>query len=209
MAGLRISHDAVVSVLSTQQSYNTIVAYVQGIDGYKYSNYTDVMDIVAEATRTMTELDNTAFTDQATLVSQYTTLITNIANALLELQTAFTGTEDGSVVNSTTGTTEAQGADDIYSYLYNQITNITYLKTQPGTTSYVTEYDITFNNHWNSWFSNREAQLHSLGFGAYGQDSISDSNGTMSVRWKEGSAAWVSPASASYHDALMKQPSSV
>ena len=50
MAGLRISHDAVVSVLSTQQSYNTIVAYVQGIDGYKYSNYTDVMDIVAEAT---------------------------------------------------------------------------------------------------------------------------------------------------------------
>ena len=132
MAGLRISHDAVVSVLSTQQSYNTIVAYVQGIDGYKYSNYTDVMDIVAEATRTMTELDNTAFTDQATLVSQYTTLITNIANALLELQTAFTGTEDGSVVNSTTGTTEAQGADDIYSYLYNQITNITYLKHSPA-----------------------------------------------------------------------------
>lgn len=208
MAGLRISHDAVVSIAGTQQSYNTAVAYTQSIDGYLYSNYTDVMDRVAEATHTMTELDNTDFTDQATLVATYTELITNIVNAIADLQPAFTGTADGTVVNQTVGTTEAQGADDIYSYLYNQITNITYLKTQPGTASYVTEYDVTFNNHWYSWASNRGGQLHSLGFGGYGQDTMSTTDGTMSVRWKEGAAAWNNPRSSSYHAALMKQPGS-
>lgn len=206
IAGLRISHDAVVAILGTQLSYNSAVAYAQGIDGYRYSNYTDVMDRVAEATHAMTALDNTEFTDQATLVSQYTTLITNIANALLDLQTAFTGLADGTVVNQTTGSTSGFSQDNLQSYLYNQITNITYLKTVSGTSSYTTEYDLTFNNHW-EYAGNRGVQYHTLGFGGYGQDTVSYDNGTMSVHWREGGAALngATGTYSSYHDVLMKQ----
>lgn len=211
MAGLRLSHDAVVPVLGTQLSYNSAMAYAQGIDGYKFSNYTDVMDKVAEATRTMTSLDKTDFTDQVTVISKYTELITNIANALLELKTAFTGLADGTVVSQTTGTTNGYTADDIKTYLSGQITNITYFKTVSGNSSYVTEYDISVNNHWYSWFSNRGAQFHSLGFGAFGQDTVDYGNGKMSVRWKEGGAAIEGNTGAysSYHALLMKPTSSV
>lgn len=211
MAGLRLSHDAVVPVLGTQLSYNSAMAYAQGIDGYKFSNYTDVMDKVAEATRTMTSLDKTDFTDQATVISKYTELITNIANALLELKTAFTGLTDGTVVSQTTGTTNGYTADNIKTYLSGQITNITYFKTVSGSSSYVTEYDISVNNHWYSWTQNRGAQLHSLGFGAFSQDTVDYGNGKMSVRWKEGGASIEgnSGAYSSYHALLMKPTSSV
>lgn len=206
MAGLRLSHDAVVPVLGTQQSYNTAMAYAQGIDGYKYSNYTDVMDKVAEATHAMTNLDKTDFTNQETVISEYTELITNIANALLELKTAFTGLADGTVVNQTTGTTNGFTSDNIKTYLNSQITNITYFKTVAGNASYVTEYDLSFNNHYSEWGGDRGAQLHSLGFGAYTQSSYSDNNGTMSVRWKEGAAVigGSTGAYSSYHALLMK-----
>lgn len=211
MAGLRLSHDAVVPVLGTQLSYNSAMAYAQGIDGYKFSNYTDVMDKVAEATRTMTSLDKTDFTDQATVISKYTELITNIANALLELKTAFTGLADGTVVSQTTGTTNGYTADNVKTYLSGQITNITYLKTVSGNSSYVTEYDISVNNHWYSWASNRGVQFHSLGFGAFSQDTVDYGNGKMSVRWKEGGASIEgnSGAYSSYHALLMKPTSSV
>ncbi len=211
MAGLRLSHDAVVPVLGTQLSYNSAMAYAQGIDGYKFSNYTDVMDKVAEATRTMTSLDKTNFTDQATVISKYTELITNIANALLELKTAFTGLTDGTVVSQTTGTTNGYTADDVKTYLSGQITNITYLKTVSGNSSYVTEYDISVNNHWSSWLSSRGVQFHSLGFGAFSQDTVDYGNGKMSVRWKEGGASIEgnSGAYSSYHALLMKPTSSV
>lgn len=206
IAGLRLSHDAVVPVLGTQLSYNSAMAYAQGIDGYKFSNYTDVMDKVAEATRTMTSLDKTDFTDQATVISKYTELITNISNALLELKTAFTGLADGTVVNQTTGSTNGFTSDNIKTYLNSQITNITYFKTVAGNASYVTEYDLSFNNHYSEWGGDRGAQLHSLGFGAYTQSSYSDSNGTMSVRWKEGAAVigGSTGAYSSYHALLMK-----
>lgn len=211
MAGLRLSHDAVVPVLGTQLSYNSAMAYAQGIDGYKFSNYTDVMDKVAEATRTMTSLDKTNFTDQATVISKYTELITNIANALLELKTAFTGLTDGTVVSQTTGTTNGYTADDVKTYLSGQITNITYFKTVSGNSSYVTEYDISVNNHWSSWFSDRGVQFHSIGFGAFSQDTVDYGNGKMSVRWKEGGASIEgnSGAYSSYHALLMKPTSSV
>lgn len=209
IAGLRISHDAVVPVLATQLSYNSAVAYSQGIDGYKYSNYTDVMDSVAEATHTMTTLDNTDFTDQASLIAQYTEIITSIATALTQLKTAFTGLENGTIVNQTVGSTGGFSQDNLVSYLYNQITNITYLKTVPGTASFTTEYDLTFNNHW-EYAGNRGVQYHALGFGGYGQDSVSYDYGTMSVRWKEGGAALTGATGAysSYHDVLMKQTGS-
>lgn len=211
MAGLRLSHDAVVPVLGTQLSYDSAMAYAQGIDGYKFSNYTDVMDKVAEATRTMTSLDKTDFTDQATVISKYTELITNIANALLELKTAFTGLADGTVVNQTTGTTNGYTADNVKTYLSGQITNITYFKTVSGNSSYVTEYDISVNNHWSSWFSDRGVQFHSIGFGAFSQDTVDYGNGKMSVRWKEGGASIEgnSGAYSSYHALLMKPTSSV
>lgn len=211
MAGLRLSHDAVVPVLGTQFSYNSAMAYAQGIDGYKFSNYTDVMDKVAEATRTMTSLDKTDFTDQATVISKYTELITNIANALLELKTAFTGLTDGTVVSQTTGTTNGYTADNVKTYLSGQITNITYFKTVSGNSSYVTEYDISVNNHWSSWASSRGVQFHSLGFGAFSQDTVDYGNGKMSVRWKEGGASIEgnSGAYSSYHALLMKPTSSV
>lgn len=211
MAGLRLSHDAVVPVLGTQLSYNSAMAYAQGIDGYKFSNYTDVMDKVAEATRTMTSLDKTDFTDQATVISKYTELITNIANALLELKTAFTGLTDGTVVSQTTGTTNGYTADNVKTYLSGQITNITYFKTVSGNSSYVTEYDISVNNHWSSWASSRGVQFHSLGFGAFSQDTVDYGNGKMSVRWKEGGASIEgnSGAYSSYHALLMKPTSSV
>lgn len=211
MAGLRLSHDAVVPVLGTQLSYNSAMAYAQGIDGYKFSNYTDVMDKVAEATRTMTSLDKTNFTDQATVISKYTELITNIANALLELKTAFTGLTDGTVVSQTTGTTNGYTADNVKTYLSGQITNITYFKTVSGNSSYVTEYDISVNNHWSSWASSRGVQFHSLGFGAFSQDTVDYGNGKMSVRWKEGGASIEgnSGAYSSYHALLMKPTSSV
>lgn len=211
MAGLRLSHDAVVPVLGTQLSYNSAMAYAQGIDGYKFSNYTDVMDKVAEATRTMTSLDKTDFTDQATVISKYTELITNIANALLELKTAFTGLTDGTVVSQTTGTTNGYTADNVKTYLSGQITNITYFKTVSGNSSYVTEYDISVNNHWSSWASSRGVQFHSLGFGAFSQDTVDYGNGKMSVRWKEGGASieGSSGAYSSYHALLMKPTSSV
>lgn len=211
IAGLRLSHDAVVPVLGTQLSYNSAMAYAQGIDGYKFSNYTDVMDKVAEATRTMTSLDKTDFTDQATVISKYTELITNIANALLELKTAFTGLTDGTVVSQTTGTTNGYTADNVKTYLSGQITNITYFKTVSGNSSYVTEYDISVNNHWSSWASSRGVQFHSLGFGAFSQDTVDYGNGKMSVRWKEGGASigGNSGAYSSYHALLMKPTSSV
>lgn len=211
MTGLRLSHDAVVPVLGTQLSYNSAMAYAQGIDGYKFSNYTDVMDKVAEATRTMTSLDKTDFTDQATVISKYTELITNIANALLELKTAFTGLTDGTVVSQTTGTTNGYTADNVKTYLSGQITNITYFKTVSGNSSYVTEYDISVNNHWSSWASSRGVQFHSLGFGAFSQDTVDYGNGKMSVRWKEGGASIEgnSGAYSSYHALLMKPTSSV
>lgn len=211
MAGLRLSHDVVVPVLGTQLSYNSAMAYAQGIDGYKFSNYTDVMDKVAEATRTMTSLDKTDFTDQATVISKYTELITNIANALLELKTAFTGLTDGTVVSQTTGTTNGYTADNVKTYLSGQITNITYFKTVSGNSSYVTEYDISVNNHWSSWASSRGVQFHSLGFGAFSQDTVDYGNGKMSVRWKEGGASIEgnSGAYSSYHALLMKPTSSV
>lgn len=211
MAGLRLSHDAVVPVLGTQLSYNSAMAYAQGIDGYKFSNYTDVMDKVAEATRTMTSLDKTDFTDQATVISKYTELITNISNAILELKTAFTGLADGTVVSQTTGTTNGYTADNVKTYLSGQITNITYFKTVSGNSSYVTEYDISVNNHWSSWASSRGVQFHSLGFGAFSQDTVDYGNGKMSVRWKEGGASIEgnSGAYSSYHALLMKPTSSV
>lgn len=208
MAGLRLSHDAVVPVLGTQQSYNTAMAYAQGIDGYKYSNYTDVMDKVAEATHAMTNLDKTDFTNQETVLAEYTELITNIANALLELKTAFTGLADGTVVNQTTGTTNGITADNVKTYLNSQITNITYFKTVAGNAKYTTEYDLSVNNHWNSWFSDRGVQFHSIGFGAFSQDTVNYTNGTMSLRWKEGGAAIQGSTGAysSYHNLLMKNP---
>lgn len=212
MDGLRISHDAVVPVLATQLSYNQAVNYAATLNNaYKYTTYASAMETVAEATRGMNELDDTAFTDQNTLLQRYTEIVTSIATALRDLQgnIAFTGIEDGTVIRETVGSTDGYTANDIKSYLYNQKTSVTYFKTVSGTSSYVTEYDITFNNHWYEWSGDRGAQLHALGFGAYGQDTVSTANGTMSVQWLPGGAAWSSPVSSSYHAALMKQPGSV
>lgn len=208
MAGLRISHDATLAIGGVPMSYNMAVEYSQSLDSGRYANYSEVMDSVAAATALMTALDQHQFTTQDEIIAEYREVLTNIAVAFGSLELAFTAIEDGTVVSQTIGSTNGYSADNVRSYLSDAITNITYFKTTSGTSSYTTEYDLTFDNQWYEWTAYRGAQYHALGFGAYGQDTISNSNGTMSVRWKEGGAPLENAdgGAYNYHTALMKTP---
>lgn len=208
MAGLRISHDAQVAISGVMFSYNMAIEYANSLDGGQYSNYTEVMDAIAAATALMTALDAAAFTDQTAMIAEYTEVLSDIAVALGSLEYSFTVIPDGTIISQTIGSTSGCSADNVTSYLSDAITNITYFKTVPGTSSYTTEYDLTFNNYWAEPLgAYRGALYHSLGFGAYGQDTVTYDNGTMSVLWKEGGCSlYQSDGSYSYHEALMKVP---
>lgn len=208
MAGLRISHDAQVAISGYNFSYNMAIEYANSLDGGQYSNYNEVMNAIAAATALMTALDTTAFTDQTSMIAEYTEVLSDIAVALGSLEYSFTVIPDGTIVSQTVGSTSGYSADNVRSYLSNAITNITYFKTVSGTSSYTTEYDLTFDNSWYEWGAYRGALYHGLGFGALGQDTVTYDNGTMSVLWKEGGAALEgSDGSYTYHSALMKTSS--
>lgn len=208
MAGLRISHDAQVAISGVMFSYNLAIEYANSLDGGQYSNFTEVMDAIAAATALMTALDSTAFTDQTSMIAEYTEVLSDIVVALGSLEHSFTAIPDGTIVSQTVGSTSGYSADNVRSYLSDAITNITYFKTVSGTSSYTTEYDLTFDNSWYEWGAYRGALYHGLGFGALGQDTVTYDNGTMSVLWKEGGAALEkSDGSYTYHSALMKTSS--
>lgn len=207
LKGLRVSHDASIYIGGTSFSYNIIVNYVNAMDSGKYVNFTELMDAVAQATVLVTELDKTDFTTEEEIISDYKAVLNTIATAFVNLQMAFTAIEDGTIISTQTGSTGGYSADNVATYLSNAIVHRTYFKTVSGQSSYTTEYDLSFNNTYYNWGANRPVHYHSLGFGAYGQDTVSYDNGTMSVRWKEGGAALNNAdGSYTYHQALMKTP---
>ena len=207
MEGLRINHDATAQIFGKVRSYNSILADAASTDGSKYSNYNTVMDKINECKARMTALDNKAFTTDSEIYSEYVDILTDMANALIELQLAFSALSDGTVVEQTVGTTGGYSSDNVHLYLNNGITNVVYFKTTPGTTTYTTEYDLTISNHWSSWTQYRGVQIHGLGLGAYGQDTVPMANGSMKLTWKEGGAAAENfSGSYNYHTALMKAP---
>lgn len=207
MEGLRISHEATAQIYGKVRSYNTMLEDVASTDGSQYSNYNTVMDKINECKARMTELDNKAFTTDDEIYSEYVSILTDIANALLELQLAFSAISDGTIVDQIADTTGGYDSDNVHLYLNNAITKVVYFKTTPGTTTYTTEYDLTISNHWQSWSQYRGVQMHGLGLGAYGQDTVSMANGSMKLTWKEGGAAAENMSgSYNYHTALMKAP---
>lgn len=208
MAALRISHDASLVFSGISVSYTIAIEYVNGLDSKLYSNYDEVINAVNNAKTVMDALDQTDFTTQSEIIAQYNEVLSQLVTAIGSLQYAFTAIEDGTVVSQSIGATPGENADDVRSYLDNQIVDITYFKTEPGSQTYTTEYDLRFNNHW-EYTGMRDVQLHSLGFGGYGQDTVNYDYGSMSVYWKEGGAeiAGSTGAYSSYHDLLMKTPS--
>lgn len=207
MEGLRISHEATAQIYGKVRSYNTMLEDVASTDGSKYSNYNTVMDKINECKARMTELDNKAFTTDDEIYNEYVSILTDIANALLDLQLAFSALSDGTIVDQVAGTTGGYSSDNVSLFLNNAITKVVYFKTTPGTTTYTTEYDLTISNHWQSWTQYRGVQMHGLGLGAYGQDTVSMANGSMKLTWKEGGAAAENMSgSYNYHTALMKAP---
>lgn len=208
MAALRISHDASLVFSGISVSYTIAIEYVNGLDSKLYSNYDEVINAVNNAKTVMDALDQTDFTTQSEIIAQYNEVLSQLVTAIGSLQYAFTAIEDGTVVSQSIGATPGENADDVRSYLDNQIVDITYFKTEPGSQIYTTEYDLRFNNHW-EYTGMRDVQLHSLGFGGYGQDTVNYDYGSMSVYWKEGGAeiAGSTGAYSSYHDLLMKTPS--
>lgn len=210
IAAIEVSHDATVGVGGVQVSYNTAMAYISGLDGSLYSNYNEVLDKAAAAEDLMEALDAHDFTNETAIIGEYTNVISALVTAIGSLELAFTNIENGTVVSQSVMSTNGYNSDNLRSFLNNQIVNITYFKTTAGTQSFATDYNITFNNHW-EFAGNRGVQLHSLGFGAIGANSITSDNDSMSVRWNEGGAAIQNPsdAYASYHDLLMKPISAV
>lgn len=208
MAALRISHDASLVFSGISVSYTIAIEYVNGLDSKLYSNYDEVINAVNNAKTVMDALDQTDFTTQSEIIAQYNEVLSQLVTAIGSLQYAFTAIEDGTVVSQSIGATPGENADDVRSYLDNQIVDITYFKTEPGSQIYTTEYDLRFNNHW-EYMGMKGVQLHSLGFGGYGQDTVNYDYGSMSVYWKEGGAeiAGSTGAYSSYHDLLMKTPS--
>lgn len=210
IAAIEVSHDATVGVGGVQVSYNSAMAYIEGLDSSLYSNYNEVLDKAAAAEDLMEALDAHDFTNEAAIIGEYTNVISALVTAIGSLELAFTNIENGTVVSQSVMSTNGYNSDNLRSFLNNQIVNITYFKTTAGTQSFATDYNITFNNHW-EFAGNRGVQLHCLGFGAIGANSITSGNDSMSVRWNEGGAAIPNPsgAYASYHDLLMKSTSAV
>lgn len=207
MEGLRISHEATAQIYGKVRSYNSILENVASTDGSQYSNYNTVMDKINECKARMTALDNKAFTTDDEIYNEYVSILTDMANALLELQLAFSALSDGTIVDQIAGKTGGYSSDNVSLFLNNAITKVVYFKTTPGTTTYTTEYDLTISNHWQSWSQYRGVQMHGLGLGAYGQDTVSMANGSMKLTWKEGGAAAENMSgSYNYHTALMKAP---
>lgn len=210
-AALDINRDAVVAVDGELTSYNALINKANALDGSKYSNYTEVMEKVGEASVAIVNLENTDFTSESEMITTYTSVLKIANDALESLTLAFTALEDGTIVSTDYGTTGGFTQDDVKVYLNNAITQRTYFKTTTGTSSYVTEYDITVDNNWKSWGSGKGAQFHGLAFTQAGNDLYKTNDGKMTLLWKEGGAAksdTFNTATYTYHTALMKSTSS-
>lgn len=210
-AALDISRDAVVAVDGELTSYNTLINQAKAVDGSKYSNYSAVMEKVGEASVAIVNLENSNFTSEAEMIATYTAVLKTANDALDSLALAFTALEDGTIVSTTYGTTGGFTQDKVKVYLNNAITQRTYFKTTTGTSSYVTEYDITVDNTWYDLIAgNKGAQFHGLAFTQAGNALYKTNDGKMTLLWKEGGAAKSSTfntATYTYHTALMKSPS--
>lgn len=205
MAGLRINHDYRIAVDGELVSYNSMIAEANALDGSLYANYNEVMDAVGKATATLNTIDNETFVNEATTVGAYEEVLKAIHSAIDSLQRAFTAIENGTVVSETYGSTGGYSANNIKTYLNNTVIQKTYFKTVSGRTSFTTEYNYTVNNQYYNWGSNRGAQFHALGFGAYGVDTAYFGNDTMSLLWKEGGIPKSDTYTlATYHAGLMK-----
>ena len=209
-AALDISRDAVVAVDGELTSYNALINEANALDGSKYSNYTAVMEKVGEASVAIVNLENTDFTTESEMITTYTSVLKIANDALASLTIAFTALEDGTIVSTDYGTTGGYTQDNVKVYLNNAITQRTYFKTVTGTSSYVTEYDITVDNTWSSWGAGKGAQFHGLAFTQAGNDLYKTNDGKMTLLWKEGGASKSSTfdtATYTYHTALMKSTS--
>lgn len=209
-AALDISRDAVVAVDGELTSYNALINEANALDGSKYSNYSAVMEKVGEASVAIVNLENSDFTSEAEMITTYTAVLKTANDALDSLALAFTALEDGTIVSTNYGTTDGYTQDDVKVYLNNAITQRTYFKTTTGTSSYVTEYDITVDNTWSSWGAGKGAQFHGLAFTQAGNDLYKTNDGKMKLLWKEGGASKSSTfntATYTYHTALMKSTS--
>ncbi|MCD7871960.1 MAG: hypothetical protein LUG21_01365, partial [Clostridiales bacterium] len=204
-SALRISKDAKFTVGASVESYNSLMDKVSAVDGSKYSNYESVLKSINDQSEIILSFDNKEFAGESQAAGEYLSVLNEIRNLIDSFQPAFTSIENGSAVSVTYGSTNGYSADNITTSLKNQILQITYFKTVSGDSSFTTEYDITVDNTYYNWAAYRGAQLHGLGFGAYGQDST----GNQSVLWKEGGAAKSDSFNDSlynYHTALMKTP---
>lgn len=209
-AALDISRDAVVAVDGELTSYNALIKEANALDGSKYSNYSAVMQKVGEASVAIVDLENSDFTSEAEMITTYTAVLKTANDALDSLTLAFTALADGTIVSTTYGTTGGFTQDKVKVYLNNAITQRTYFKTTTGTSSYVTEYDITVDNKWEKAGSHKGAQFHGLAFTQAGNDLYKTNDGKMTLLWKEGGASKSSTfdtAKYTYHTALMKSPS--
>lgn len=215
MAALRISRDAIAAVDGELISYNSLMERANAVDGTKYANYNEVMATVGQASVTIVALEKTDFTDEASMISQYVAVLQPAYEALNSLYTGFMAIEDGTIVSATYGSTSGYSADNIKTYLSNQILEITYFKTKSGQRTYVTEYDYTVDNTYYKNAGYRGAQFHGLGFGAYNQASVSNAYGLIAINWKEGGCAAQSSEGVNngiytlgtYQEGLMKTPS--
>lgn len=210
-AALDISRDAVVAVDGELTSYNALINQANAVDGSKYSNYSAVMEKVGEASVAIVALENSDFTSEAEMIATYTSVLKTANDALDSLALAFTALEDGTIVSTDYGSTGGFTQDKVKVYLNNAITQRTYFKTTTGTSSYVTEYDITVDNTWYDLIAgNKGAQFHGLAFTQAGNDLYKTNDGKMTLLWKEGGASKSSTfdtATYTYHTALMKSPS--
>lgn len=209
-AALDISRDAVVAVDGELTSYNALINEANALDGSKYSNYSEVMKKVGEASVAIVNLENTDFTTESEMITTYTSVLKIANDALASLTIAFTALEDGTIVSTDYGTTGGYTQDKVKVYLNNAITQRTYFKTTTETSNYVTEYDITVDNKWEYIGSHKGAQFHGLAFAQAGNDLYKTNDGKMTLLWKEGGAAKSSTfntATYTYHTALMKSPS--
>ncbi len=207
---LRISSSAIVAVIDGHRySLAEAIALRDTIQNTTdYTNFYEFDSAVTAGKAYESTLAQKEFTDFEAQIAEYTTYVNNIVTAYYNLQYSFTLLPDGTVASETIGSTSGYSADNNRTYLSNAITNITYIKTASGNSSYTTDYALTHDNAWQSWGQDRGVQMHSLGFGAFGQDTMTTSNGSMKVTWKEGGALLenTSGAYSTYHSYLMKTP---
>lgn len=213
VAMLKPNNDTKV-VSANNYSLNSAIEYAGTFNAADYANYSEVTKAVAEAQKNFVGNPiaiNAAEKDSvANGITLYQSNVRDIYIAILNLRPAFSKIQNGTVASTVMGSTNGAANESIALYLDNQILEITYFKTVKETTSFTTEYDLTVNNYWDVAGAKKGAQFHALGWGGYGQDSVTvGGNNTLSIRYKEGGTAILNSATGAYdyHTALMKNES--